>query len=70
MRIGMSPLDFIRSTCEKSALNFSATQALTCDLPGPAEIAFDLETGQESAVLDGSALTLPPYAIVILNEVK
>ena len=52
------------------ALNFSATQALTCDLPGPAEIAFDLETGQESAVLDGSALTLPPYAIVILNEVK
>ena len=50
------------------ALNFSAKDAKRCDLPSPAAVLFDLETGGETAVLDGTALTLPPYAIVILRE--
>ena len=50
------------------AMNCSAKDTLDCTLPGRAELLFDLETGDETAALSGDTLTLPPYAIVILQE--
>ena len=50
------------------ALNFNAKAAESCEVPDGAAILHDLETGGETAVLDGTALTMPPYAIVILSE--
>ena len=52
------------------AINFSSREA--CRVPvGPCGIACDLETGADSAVLegdgDGTALVLPPYGIAILE---
>ena len=61
-----------RFTEEESALvavNFSAKEALSLEVPGAGyEIAFDLETGEGRAVLEGQSLTLPPYGIAVLMK--
>ncbi|MBQ8653736.1 MAG: alpha-amylase [Clostridia bacterium] len=50
------------------ALNFSRTDALTLELPETEmTITAELQVGADKAVLEGAALTLPPYAIVILK---
>lgn len=50
------------------AINFSAKAAADVALPSAAlAIVSDLEVGTDSAVLSGITLTLPPYAIVILE---
>ena len=50
------------------AVNFSAKAAAEMTLPAAnLTIVSDLEVGTESAVLSGETLTLPPYAIVILE---
>ncbi|MBR4080613.1 MAG: hypothetical protein IKK21_02355 [Clostridia bacterium] len=50
------------------AMNFSSSKAQTIELPVDGlAIAEDVETGTEVAALTGATLTLPPYAIVILQ---
>ena len=50
------------------AMNFSSSKPQTVALPAEElAIADDLETGAESAAIDGTTLALPPYAIVILK---
>ncbi len=51
------------------AMNFSGKTEGTITLENPLEIAYDIETGTEQAVLseDGTTLALPPYSIVILT---
>ena len=49
------------------AMNFSSSADGTCEVPENLKITRDLETGEGKAALDGTKLTLPPYAIVILE---
>lgn len=49
------------------AMNFSPKSAGTCTVPETAEIGMDIETDKDEAALSGSVLTIPPYAIVILE---
>ena len=49
------------------AMSFSPTEAGQIPLDGDWTIAADLETGEEAARLDGGALTVPPYGIVVLK---
>ena len=49
------------------AMNFSPTEAGQIPLDGDWTIAADLETGEEAARLDGGALIVPPYGIVVLK---
>lgn len=49
------------------AINFSMKEAQTVSAEGWG-IAADLETGSEAASIENDALTLPPYAVVILKE--
>lgn len=50
------------------AINCSSKSAQTITLPEAGlSIVSDLETGADAAALSGTALTLPPYAIVILS---
>ena len=42
-------------------------QNLQIPLDGDWTIAADLETGEEAARLDGGALIVPPYGIVVLK---
>ena len=49
------------------AMNFSPKTEGSCTVPEDAEIRMDIETGDGQAVLSESVLTLPPYAIVILE---
>lgn len=50
------------------AMNFSPKEAGACPVPEDAVLGMDIEVGSETAVLSGDSLTLPPYAIVILEE--
>ncbi len=50
------------------AMNFSPKESGTCLLPGTPVIGADIETGPDTAMLDGDELTLPPYSIVILEK--
>ena len=50
------------------ALNFSSKDTNECPLPGGMSILRDIETEGDQAEIMESTLTLPPYAIVILNE--
>ena len=50
------------------AVNFSAKAAADMALPtADLTIVSDLEVGTDNACLSGTTLTLPPYAIVILE---
>ena len=50
------------------AINCSSKAAQTVTLPEAGlAIVSDLETGADAAVLSGTELTLPPYAIVVLS---
>ena len=49
------------------AMNFSPKDPGTCSVPDSAMIGRDIETGDEQAVLTDGVLTLPAYAIVILE---
>ena len=50
------------------AMNFSAKEPGSCTVPPEAVIGNDIEVSHDKAVLTDSELTLPPYAIVILEE--
>ena len=50
------------------AMNFSPKDAGECPVPESAEIGMDIEVGADAAALAEGSLTLPPYAIVILEE--
>ncbi|MBQ6508407.1 MAG: hypothetical protein IJI07_02935 [Flexilinea sp.] len=49
------------------AMNFSPKAAGDCPVPADAAIGMDIETGSDQASLSDGTLTLPPYAIVILQ---
>ena len=49
------------------AMNFSPKEAGECPVPPEAVIGTDIETGEDQASLSDAVLTLPPYAIVILE---
>ena len=49
------------------AMNFSPKAAGECPVPEGSAVGLDIETGGEQASLSEGTLTLPPYAIVILQ---
>lgn len=52
------------------AMNFSAKTSGECPVPADLQIGMDIETGDETAILSGETLLLPPYAIVILEAIN